>query len=109
MRHGQPRGLTCSLFTRAAVYVSIDFVFFVEGLPIPPNHTHFFPTEASILDRHAEQRVFVLLVVSGKGVLVKQDEFRVFRDAFANSGSFFLIVAIRLDSRCMHWSLVVML
>ena len=87
----------------------MDFVFLAQRAPILADDTHFFPTEASILDRHAEQRVFVLLVVSGKGVLVKQDEFRVFRDAFANSGSFFLIVAIRLDSRCMHWSLVVML
>ena len=33
-----------------------------------PDHANFFLTESSILDRHAEEHVFVLLVVGGKGV-----------------------------------------
>ena len=88
---------------------SLDCAFFAEGLPIPPNHAHFLATETCILDRHAEQHVFVLLVVGGKGVLVEQHQFGVIRARFANSGSFFLMVAVRLDSRCMRSSLVIVL
>jgi len=61
----------CSLFTRAAVYVSIDFAFSAEGASVLSDHTHFFPSKASILDGHAEERVFVLSVVGSKGILVK--------------------------------------
>jgi hypothetical protein len=60
---------------------SLDCVRF-ESLPILPGHPHFFPSKASILDRHAEERVFVLLVVGGKGVLVEQHQFRVIRARF---------------------------
>ena len=70
--------------------------------------SHALPyPQTCVLDRHAEELVFVLLVVGGKGVLVEQYEFRVIRQAFAKSGRFFLIVAIRLDSRCMRSSLVI--
>jgi hypothetical protein len=39
---------------------SLDSVFFAECLPILSDHTDFFPTEASVLDRHAEEHVFVV-------------------------------------------------
>ena len=87
---------------------SLDGVSLAERLPIPPDHTHFFPTEASVFDDHAEERVLVLLVIGGKGFLVKQHAVSS-AHVFANSGSFFLMVAIRLDSRCMRSSLVIVL
>jgi hypothetical protein len=65
---------------------SLDFLFFAEGLPIVPDHTHFFPTETSVLYCHAEERVFVLLVVGGKGVLVEQHQFRFIRARFREVG-----------------------
>jgi len=49
----------------------MDCVFLAKGASVFPDHTHFFPTEASIFDGHAEEHVFVLLVVGGKGILVK--------------------------------------
>jgi hypothetical protein len=64
------------------VGVSLNFVFSVESASVLPNHAHFFPTETCIFDRHAEERVFVLLVVGGKGVLVEQHQFRVIRARF---------------------------
>jgi len=60
-------------------YFLLDFLFFTESAAVLPDHAHFFPTETRILDRHAEEREFVLLVVGGKGVLVKQHKFRVIR------------------------------
>jgi hypothetical protein len=62
-----------------------------------------------VLDCHAEECVFVLLVVGGKGVLVSNTSSMLSAHAFANSGSFLLIVAIRLDSRWIRSSLVIML
>jgi hypothetical protein len=68
------------------VAVSLDSALFAKGLPILPDHTDFFPTETCILDRHAEERVFVLLVVGGKGILVEQDQLRVIRARFHEVG-----------------------
>ena len=65
---------------------SLDFLFFTETASVLPDHAHFLPTQTSVLDRHAEERVFVLLVVGGKGVLVKQHEFRVIRAGFHEVG-----------------------
>jgi len=42
--------------------------------------------EASILDRHADEHEFVPLVVGGKGVLVKQNQFRVISARFREFG-----------------------
>lgn len=55
----------------------LDSAFFGKAAPIPPNHAHFFPTQTCVLDRHAEELVFVLLVVGSESVLVEQDQFRV--------------------------------
>jgi len=63
-----------------------DCVFLSEGASVFPDHAHFLPTEASVLDRHAEEHVFVLLVVGGKGVLVEQHQFRVIRARFREVG-----------------------
>ena len=59
-----------------------------EAAPILPDHTYFFPTQPCVLDRHAKEHVFVLLVVGGKGVLVEQDQFRVIRAGFREFGKF---------------------
>src|ERR1035441_1507128 len=64
---------------------SLDCALFAERLSVL-EHTPFLPTEACILDCHAEERVFVLLVVGGKGVLVKQHQFRVVRAGFREFG-----------------------
>jgi hypothetical protein len=64
----------------------MDFVFLAEAASVLPNHTHFFPTKTSVLNRHTEERVFVLLVVGGKGVLVEQHQFRVIRTSFREIG-----------------------
>jgi hypothetical protein len=56
---------------------SLDFLFFAEAASVLPNHSHLFPTKTSVLDRPAEERVFVLLVVGGKGVSVEQHQFGV--------------------------------
>jgi hypothetical protein len=56
---------------------SLDFLFVAERLSILPDHTHLFPTETSVLDRHAEQHVLVLLVVGSKGVLVQYDSLNI--------------------------------
>jgi hypothetical protein len=61
---------------------SLDYVFFGKGASIFPYHAHFFPTETSVFDRHAEQRVFVLLVAGSKGVLVERHQFRGIRARF---------------------------
>jgi hypothetical protein len=61
----------------SAVHVSLDFVFFAKRASVLSNHTHIFPTETRVLDRHAEERVFVLLVVGGKGVLVQHDSLNI--------------------------------
>jgi len=39
---------------------SLNSLFFGKAAPIPPDHAHFFPTQTCVLDRHAEERVFVL-------------------------------------------------
>ena len=61
-------------------------------VPSSPRELRFFPiTRTSfprrprILDRHAEARVFVLLVIGGKGILVEQDQFGVIRAPLAES------------------------
>ena len=61
---------------------SLDRALFTETASVLSDHTHFLPTETSVFDRHAEERVFVLLVVGGKGVLVEQHQFRVIRARF---------------------------
>jgi len=50
---------------------SLNSLFFGKAAPIPPDHTHFLATQTSVLDRHAEEHVFVLLVIGCEGVLVK--------------------------------------
>jgi hypothetical protein len=64
---------------------SLNCALFAERLSVL-EHTHFFPTEASVLDCHAEEHIFVLLVIGGKGVLVKQNKFCVFRAGFREFG-----------------------
>jgi hypothetical protein len=60
----------------------LNSIVFGKAASVLPDHAHFFPTQTSVLDRHAEERVFVLLVVGGKGVLVEQHQFRVIRARF---------------------------
>ena len=71
----------------------MDCVFFAEGASIFSDHAHFFPTETSIFDSHAEKGVFVLLVVGSKGVLVEQHQFRIIRARFREFGK------LRADGR----------
>ena len=61
---------------------SLDCVCFAERASVLPDHSYFFPTKTCVFDRHAEERVFVLLVVGSKRVLVEQHEFRVIRARF---------------------------
>src|ERR1039458_1868794 len=68
---------------------SLDRAVFPKVASVLPDHTHFFPTQTCILDRHAEEHVFVLLVVGSKGVLVEQNQFRVVRAAFRELGKLF--------------------
>ena len=70
----------------SAVHVSLDSLPFAKCAPILSDHPNFLPTETCVLDRHAEALVFVLLVVGGKGVLVKQHRFRVIRACFREFG-----------------------
>ena len=50
---------------------SLDRVVFAESGAVLPYHTYFFSTQTCVFDRHAEELVFILLVVGGQGVLVK--------------------------------------
>ncbi len=61
---------------------SLHSVFFAECLSALPDHTNFLATETCILYRHAEECVFVFLVVGGKGVLMEQNQFCVIRAGF---------------------------
>lgn len=60
----------------------MDSLPFAERASVPSNHAHFFPTEARVLDRHAEERVFIFLVIGCEGILVEQNQFRVIRAGF---------------------------
>src|SRR5208282_5864149 len=51
-----------------------------------PDHTYFLAAQTCVFDRHAEQLVFVLLVVGGEGVLVEQYQFRVICTHFREVG-----------------------
>jgi hypothetical protein len=87
----------------------LDGAVFTESASVLSNHAHFLATETSVFDGHAEERVFVLLVIGSKGVLVEQHQFRVIGARFREVGSCLLMVAIRLDSRCIRSSLVIVL
>jgi hypothetical protein len=73
------------LFTRFSG-CSLNSVFFAKGASVLPDYAHFFPSETCVFDRHAEERVFVLLIVGGKGVLMEQHQFRVIRTHFREVG-----------------------
>ena len=45
---------------------SLDSVLFAKRASVLPDHAHFFTTETSVFDRHAEESVFVVLVVGSK-------------------------------------------
>jgi hypothetical protein len=64
------------------LFGSLNSLFFGKAAPIPPDHAYFLPPETGVLDRHAEEHVFVLLVIGSKGVLVEQHLFRVIRARF---------------------------
>ncbi len=64
----------------------LDSLFFSKTAPVLPNHTHFLSAQTCVLDRHAEELVFVLLVVGGKNRLVEQHQFRVMRAGFREFG-----------------------
>jgi hypothetical protein len=53
------------------LFGSLKSPFFGKAASIPPDYTHLFPTETSVLDRHPEERVLVLLIVGGESILVK--------------------------------------
>lgn len=88
----QPSELACGRWridwqrTNGSRLRSLDRAAFTKSAAVLPNYTHFFPTETSVFDRHAEERVFILLVVGSKGVLVEQDQFRVIRTGFREVG-----------------------
>jgi hypothetical protein len=71
---------------RGNAAISVNSVFLAEAPSILPDHTHFLPTETSVLDRHAEQQVLILLVVGSKSVLVEQHQFSVIRARFSEVG-----------------------
>jgi hypothetical protein len=60
----------------------LNSLFLGKAAPIPLDQPHFLAAQTCVLDRHAEERVLVLLVVGGKGVLVEQHQFRVIRAGF---------------------------
>ena len=60
----------------------LDFLFSVECASVLADHTHLLPTESGVLDRHADQRVLVFLVVATKSVLVELYLFCVIRARF---------------------------
>ena len=84
----RPPNQECSLlrYLRIGRLRSLDRAVFAESASVLPNHTHFLPTETRILDRHAEEHVFVVLIVGSKSVLVKQHQFRVIRARFREVG-----------------------
>jgi len=47
----------------------------IHSLPIPSRDVDFFAADTSELYRHAKEAIFLLLIVSGEGVLV-QDDYR---------------------------------
>jgi len=61
---------------------SLGRVFFAQRASVFPDHTDLFAAKASLLNRHAEEHIFVLLIIGGKGVLVNQHQFRVIRARF---------------------------
>jgi hypothetical protein len=51
----------------------MDFGFLAKRLLVLPNHAHFLATQT----RPGEERIFVLLAVGSKGVLVKHHHYRL--------------------------------
>ena len=45
---------------------------FADSAPVLSNHADFLSTQTCILDSHAEEHVFAVLVAGGKGILVEQ-------------------------------------
>ncbi len=61
---------------------------FADSAPVLSNHADFLSTQTCILDSHAEEHVFAVLVAGGKGILVEQHQFRVIRARFCELGEF---------------------
>ena len=70
------------------------------------SRSHALPCHADLIYRHTEELV---LVVAAKASWWSNTSSVSSAQAFANSGSFFLIVALRLDSRCRRSSLVMVM
>lgn len=85
----------------------LDHLLFAQTASVVPDHAHFFPTEISVLDSHAKKRVLIFLVVGSKVSWWSRTSSVPSAHTFANSASFFLMVAIRLDSRCIRSSLLI--
>ena len=64
------------------LFGSLNSLFFGKAASVFPNHTYFFPTETSVLDRHTEEPVLILLIVGGESILVKQHQVRLIRARF---------------------------
>jgi len=60
----------------------LDGIFVAEAAAVFADDAHFLATKSSVLDGHAEQCVFVLLVVGRECVLVEQYEFSFIRAGF---------------------------
>jgi hypothetical protein len=67
---------------RTGRFLSLDRAIFIESASILPDYAHLFSTETCVLDRHAEEQVFVVLVVGSKGLLMRQHQFCVIRARF---------------------------
>jgi hypothetical protein len=88
---------------------SLDCAVFTQSASVFPDYPHFFPTETCILDRHAKEQVFILLVVGGKCVLMEQHQFRFIRAGFREVGKVRSNGRDRRDTRRMRSSLVIVL
>jgi hypothetical protein len=69
-------------------------VVFAERASVRSDHANFFPTESSVLDRHAEEHVFVLLVVAGVPVReIRGAVLRPFLESRMSIGANFLLAS----------------
>jgi hypothetical protein len=65
---------------------SLDCLLVAEGAAVFTDHAQFFSTEASVFDCHAEEHVFVFLVIGSECVLMEDHHRRVSGARFRKLG-----------------------